>query len=76
MKFNAAFWCRASEVRFRSHLKIRRRPKYEVIGDRLGEATLTILFHDFEKRHEQINFGSIEDALRYAERYETESSSS
>jgi hypothetical protein len=76
MKLNDAFWCRVGEVRFRSHLKIRRHPKFEVIGDILGEATLTMLFHDFEKRPEHIDFGSIEVALRYAERYETESSAS
>jgi hypothetical protein len=76
MRLNPAFWCRVSNVRFRSHLKIRRRPKYEVIGDIFGGATLTILFHDFEKRPEQVPFGSIEDALRHAERYEIESSSS
>jgi len=76
MRFNSGFWYQASDVRFQSHLKIRRRPKYEVIGDILGEATLTMLFHDFEKRPEHIDFDSIEVALRYAERYETESSAS
>jgi hypothetical protein len=76
MNLNDAFWCRVRVRRFRSHLKIRRHPKYEVIGDILGGATLTILFDDFEKRPEDIDFGSIEDALRYAERYEIESSSS
>lgn len=76
MNLNDAFWCRVREARFRSHLKIRRHPKYEVIGDKFGGATLTIVFHDFDKRPKHINFDSIEDALLNAERYETESSSS
>jgi hypothetical protein len=76
MRLNSAFWCRVSDVRFRSHLKVRGHSKYEVMGDMLGRATLTIIFYDFDKRPVDIEFGSIEDALSYAERYEIESSSS
>jgi len=76
MKFNDAFWCRVSEFRFRSHLKIRRRPKYEVIGDIYGGCALTIRFEDFEKDKEHLPFDSVEEGLLYAERYEIERSNS
>jgi hypothetical protein len=71
-----AFWHEKSSVRFQSHRKVRQRPKYEVIGDMFSTATLTIIFDDFEKQPEHIDFDSIEEAKRYAERFEIDSSSS
>ena len=71
-----AFWHEKSAVRFQSHRKVRRHPKYDIIGDTFGTATLTIIFDDFEKHPEHINFDSIEEAKRYAERFEIDTSSS
>ena len=76
MKFNPAFWCRVSDVRFQSHLKIRRRSKYEVIGDIDGGCALTIRFEDFEKDKKHLLFDSVEEGILFAERYEIEHSNS
>ena len=51
-------------------------PKYEIIGDKLGGAALTIRHHDFNIDEEYLPFDSIEEAIRYAEQYEVEHSES
>jgi hypothetical protein len=70
------FWHEKSSVYFQSHRKVRGRPKYEVMGDIFGTATLTIIFDDFERHPEHKHFDSIEEAKRYAERFEIDTSSS
>jgi hypothetical protein len=80
MEINTAFWHLGDgSNRYVSHIKVRGRPKYEVMVYREefgGGAILDITPERYQDDVENIEFDSVEEAFRCAEQREVEQSKS